>query len=241
MNGQEGDSHASRTVRLIRAGIAGNRRFLSDPGGTTLCDAPFTTTEQSLLEAGKEVFAVFAEIGRENCWRFELMSGLAAGADQILPIAANQCNGSSEGVFQLHVVTPFEGEEDYPNPREFEVCEIERFRALSESAERMTRLPGNYADHPSHVEAYRAQSQWLLEHSQIIIAAWEPAREARPAGTVETVTRALEEFFIPVVAIHLSPDGYEISVIRAGHTSQPSTEGKDSDWKDNLWQVLKSL
>ncbi|MDP1564278.1 MAG: hypothetical protein Q8M16_23110 [Pirellulaceae bacterium] len=79
--------------------------------------------------------------------------------------------------------------------------------------------------------AYRAQSAFLLRHSDILIAATNPDNPTKAGGTLETVREALQ-FQMPVVFIHtgrdddnvflIEPDGDLNSVL--AHATLPNTK-----------------
>lgn len=60
--------------------------------------------------------------------------------------------------------------------------------------------------------AYRAQSAFLLRHSDVLIAAANPKDKGKAGGTLETVRAALA-FGLPVIFIHTGKDGDNIYLI----------------------------
>jgi len=60
--------------------------------------------------------------------------------------------------------------------------------------------------------AYRAQSAFLLRHSDVLIAAANPDDGGKAGGTLETVSAALA-FELPVVFIHTGKDGDNVYLI----------------------------
>lgn len=90
--------------------------------------------------------------------------------------------------------------------------------------------------------AYRAQSEALRHHSDILLAIWDPDTEGKAGGTSESVVVALRER-IPVIAIRLvSPESAEIHVLETERQLQ-ALQGHGSgrpnpDWRTVLKQAL---
>ena len=90
--------------------------------------------------------------------------------------------------------------------------------------------------------AYRAQSEALRHHSDILLAIWDPDTEGKPGGTSESVEAALREQ-IPVIAIRITGPGHtEIHLLEnlrqlrylQGQRGEPPL----SDWRAALSGVL---
>ena len=101
--------------------------------------------------------------------------------------------------------------------------------------------------------AYRAQSEALRHHSDLLLAIWDPDTIGKPGGTLESVLAALSER-IPVVAIRVgrqSADGTataaEISVLEHVHDlrileGRAGSRSEDrSDWKGRLKTLVERL
>jgi hypothetical protein len=93
--------------------------------------------------------------------------------------------------------------------------------------------------------AYRAQSEALRHHSDILLAIWDPDTEGKAGGTSETVEAALQER-IPVIAIRLI--GAEKADVRLLETPRHlqalqchSTDYPAADWQTELRRVLHYL
>jgi hypothetical protein len=90
--------------------------------------------------------------------------------------------------------------------------------------------------------AYRAQSEALRHHSDLLLAIWDPDTEGKAGGTSESVAAALRER-IPVIAIRLMGAGKaEIHLLeteRQLHSLQGhGAEGPDPNWKLALQEAL---
>jgi hypothetical protein len=94
---------------------------------------------------------------------------------------------------------------------------------------------------------FRAQSEALRHHSDILLAIWDPDTEGKAGGTSESVAAALQER-IPVIAIRLrGPERAEIHVLET-MTHLKALQGaaspsglSEADWKKALEQVLGDI
>lgn len=93
--------------------------------------------------------------------------------------------------------------------------------------------------------AYRAQSEALRHHSDVLLAIWDPDTEGKAGGTSESVADALRER-IPVIAIRLTgPDKAEIHLLETPRHLQAlqgsGSDRPDADWQGCLAKVLQAL
>ncbi|MCP5516063.1 MAG: hypothetical protein H7A45_02260 [Verrucomicrobiales bacterium] len=93
--------------------------------------------------------------------------------------------------------------------------------------------------------AYRAQSEALRHHSDLLLAVWDPDAEGRPGGTSESVALALREQ-IPVIAV--LPRGGDAPEIRVLHSLDdlrtalgdgPPAQARS--WADDLDATIKGI
>ena len=84
---------------------------------------------------------------------------------------------------------------------------------------------------------FRAQSEAVRHHSDILIAVWDPDTEGKAGGTSESVLAALRER-IPVIAIRLHDSAVEgISVLQ----SPEDLDAPPADWRMKLGAILRSI
>ena len=167
------------------------------------------------VDAGREprVSAFFAR----QCPLLRLVTGLCEGADSlagqvleavnISPDVGAACGPDTRCLeTELAAVLPFDVE-TYRRSRpaafqaEFDrqLARCEWVLALDGSYEKPDP-PTPLADH-RRARAYRAQSAFLLRHSDVLIAAANPDDGGKAGGTLETVQEALA-FELPVIFIH---------------------------------------
>ena len=84
---------------------------------------------------------------------------------------------------------------------------------------------------------FRAQSEALRHHSDILIAIWDEDAEGKAGGTSESVELALREH-IPVVAIRFPEGKAQISVLTSPEEMRC---GCCNDWADTLRSTLEEL
>lgn len=87
---------------------------------------------------------------------------------------------------------------------------------------------------------FRAQSEALRHHSDLLVAIWDHDTEAKPGGTWETVQRALADQ-IPVIAILIrGEDRCEIRILEKEQDLQtPLTDEKS--WQQQLSQIVSAM
>lgn len=86
---------------------------------------------------------------------------------------------------------------------------------------------------------FRAQSEALRHHSDLLIAVWDPDAEGKPGGTAESVANALREG-VAVVALRVRGEGTcEISVLtRHEQLHSPPAAFEPDDWRTCLREVV---
>ncbi|MCP5520954.1 MAG: hypothetical protein H7A46_05345 [Verrucomicrobiales bacterium] len=93
--------------------------------------------------------------------------------------------------------------------------------------------------------AYRAQSEALRHHSDLLLAVWDPDAEGKAGGTSETVALALREQ-IPVIGVLLrGEDKAEVRVLHSMDDLQEALRdgtGRTGDaWKGDLSSTVKGI
>ena len=119
----------------------------------------------------------------------DAVSALAVGADTLFAEAAVELD------VPLHVVTPFaEYETDF-----VELEARRRHADLRASSASETRLPFTARSD----RAYQAAMRWVVDRSDVLLAAWDGRPAAGPGGTGDAVSYALATFR-PVVHLALA-------------------------------------
>jgi len=109
--------------------------------------------------------------------RVSAVSALAEGADTIFAEAALALG------IPLRVVTPFHGyEEDFVDH-----ATRSRYEELREAAESEERLP--FASRSRR--AYKAAMRWVVQNSDLLVAAWDGRPGLGPGGTADAVQHAV--------------------------------------------------
>ena len=116
------------------------------------------------------------------------LSALAVGADTLFAEAAMSAE------VPLEIVRPYDGYDDEFLTR----CSRTRYDALLTAARRETRLPFGSRS-PS---AYEAAMKWIVEASDVLVAAWDGAPRGIRGGTAHAVSHA-ERIGREVVHLHV--------------------------------------
>ncbi len=233
---------ALRPRLVLRIGVIGHRPRRGRPLAAA---AIAETADRTLAEIGAALQALFvAHIGvfADAPPLIRLASGLAEGADQIVLGAALDRPGPADpkearrAVHECAAILPFPAE----------TC-----RALMGSARAKARFDAllaacspvmAMADAPTpdglaalaedeRRDAYIAQAQALMEHSDVLFAIWD-GRPARGPGGTETTIRAALDLGLPVIVI--SPEGVlqgEIAALAPrGAARDAATTYRMPDW-----------
>jgi hypothetical protein len=234
------DERRSGNARLkpryaLEVAVVGNRRFAGEPDeapneaaarmkaqAVSACTAVWQAligAMQSALdedvEAAGRMHRLRDFFGAETP-RLGVLSGLAAGADQIgveTALQAGQARG--DVVIELEAVLPFP-EDDYPGapgkPRpEFRLDEADTLTRLAAQARQVVRLDGEYGDGGERGRAYQHARDVLLQNADLLVAIYDPRSAGGPAGTLETVDVALTAG-LPVVAVLVAEDEARVAV-----------------------------
>jgi hypothetical protein len=98
----------------------------------------------------------------------------------------------------------------------------------------------------SRIYAFRAQSEALRHHSDLLLAVWDPDLKPKAGGTVETVEAAIREQ-IPVIAVRLKSNyGIDTQLVEClrhfrGLDAADPSGGSGAEWQGNLSNCLKYL
>jgi hypothetical protein len=148
--------------------------------------------------------------------RLAVLSALAAGADQIGAGMALEVGRAAVGMeVELEAVLPLP-ERDYPGmpgrPRpEFRRDEAAALAKLAAQARQVVRLDGGYDNAGDRNRAYQQGRDVLLQHADVLMAIYDPAARGSPAGTLDTVDRALAGG-LPVVALLVAAHESRIAI-----------------------------
>jgi hypothetical protein len=175
-----------------RIGVTGHR---------TLGDQ---TTVQFVTQAFRDLLS---QAQREHPAEVVALSGLAEGSDTLFAETA-----LARGI-PLEAVIAYEGfEEDFPPG-----SARQRYQYLLERCQAVHRLPF----HERSDDAYLAVGQWLVDHSDLVLAAWNGQSAAGKGGTGDVVAYA-QQVGRPVVHIHTSE--HTIKLLEPPHRMKTNFE-----------------
>lgn len=87
---------------------------------------------------------------------------------------------------------------------------------------------------------FRAQSEALRHHSDILLAIWDPDREGKAGGTLESVLNALRER-VPVIAIRLTGAAEADIMVLSRPEELHASPGGLEPWQPALATVLQNI
>ncbi|MGL4728120.1 MAG: hypothetical protein ACRCWO_05150 [Bosea sp. (in: a-proteobacteria)] len=198
-----GGSFDPRPRLVLRIGVAGHRpdpdkkRLLDEAGISKAAGAFLDVITQALAQFHSEQPALF----RAETPLVRVFSGLAEGADQLVSTVAVERQGGME----LAAILPFPVAacaalmETKKGRTRFNTLSA-RCAAVLQCTDEAPPLGPAKADEQARREGYVAQSEILIEHSDIIFAVWDGAPSKGPGGTAGTVRRALD-LGLPVFVI----------------------------------------
>jgi hypothetical protein len=242
----------------LKVAVAGNRRFAREPAdapteaarrmkaeaaracalvwdalAVSLRDALETEVTPVAGHSGSHGAPLLAsrlkEFFRDEPPQLTVLSGLAAGADQIGAETALALGETQPGIeVHLDAVLPFSAQY-YPGPTEdprpeFRPEEARGLESLAARARQVVRLDGRYGDDRDRHHAYRQSRDMLLQHADMLVAIYDPRAVGAAAGTLETVGVALAAAQ-PVVAILVADDEARLAVYT---TSADRRTGEDA-------------
>ncbi len=238
---------------VLRLGFAGRRDLAAEAE-----EVLRKQLGEALGTIGRKLAAIApgipVEIGQEpkvsafyapQCPLLRLVTGLCEGADSVAAGVLAQVKVAADGhdadarclETELGAVLPFDVESYRASrPRGFRT---EFDRQLADCAW-VLALDGRY-EKPDpdtreaaerRARAYRAQSAFLLRHSDILIAAADPSDAGKAGGTLETVRDALD-FELPVVLIHTGNGGIYL-IEPEEHLPTVLAQPAPTAWKERL-------
>ncbi|MEM9481719.1 MAG: hypothetical protein AAGA58_18875, partial [Verrucomicrobiota bacterium] len=237
---------------VLRAGVVGKIRLRDADTETRLRKTAAQLIDRlvSLLET-ESADAETREFFSKEKPVFRLISSLAAGSDQI--ISSQALDGAHEAAeVDLHAILPF----DRSTYRDQSIrsslpdaggeLAAEKLDQLLERADHIVSLDGVYAEGEAgrvkRHRAYRAAAWFLLQQSDLLIAAFDSRERELPGGTVETVGQALLAD-IPVLAIDLADtdkDADELP-IRILRKPRDFDHAKAGNWQEDTAVLVKQL
>jgi hypothetical protein len=218
---------------VLSVGVTGHRvEALSAEANAALPDR-IRTALDLVTASARAIHARETDLFATSEARFDFVSALAGGADQI---AAEAALGLG---YSLSAVLPFACDE-YRETL-VENGDLGQFGELVERAERVLELPGQRAD---YVDAYVMVGRAIVAHSDLLIAIWDGQKARGPGGTGDVVQTAIERG-TPV--IHVPPEPSEPArLLWAAFDPVVDTQGVDpmaerSLDREHLDQVLGAL
>jgi hypothetical protein len=193
--------HPPRVRPILTVGVTGHRRLA--PEAVEPLRRSIEVILQELAKDARAVAAAHPDVFEATEPQLNLLSGLAAGADQIAAATALDLG------WRLDAVLPFAAEE---YARDFSGEESRRFADLLGQARHAWPLPSprSQGDH-----AYALAGQVTAAQSDLIIAVWDGDEARGPGGTADVVDYAIRRG-VPV--IWLPADGVsDASILWAGH------------------------
>ena len=180
---------------VLTVGITGHRLEALGADGGEVLRKRLSAALQVVTDSARAVHAREAALFQDHEPRFDFVTALAGGADQIAAQAALELG------YNLSVVLPFE-KAAYRQTL-VENGDLGDFDALLEKNKRVLELPGDLDD---RIEGYVMVGRATVAHCDILIAVWDGQKARGPGGTGDVVQTAIERG-TPV--IHIPPDPAE--------------------------------
>lgn len=126
------------------------------------------------------------------------------------------------------------------------------FNALLPHCSYVLALDGKYVagpgGHHHRARLYRAQATFLLRHVDVLLAVADPAKPARPGGTLETVQRALS-FGLPVIfvvpatgqVVVLEPGGEDLATLLEQADRAPEATAGATTWQTRIGRLVETV
>jgi uncharacterized phage-like protein YoqJ len=163
----------ARRFTLGRIGLIGHRQLRDDP-----------ETESIIRQQAQQRLATW----RERFARVEVYSPLSIGADQVLVDVALELGCS------LVAVVPFADFET-----EFAEEDRQRYHALLQRAAAIVTLPEQQRSRA----AFRLAGEWIVDHTDRLLAVWNGRPARSEGGTAETVAYARAQHKpVTVIPLH---------------------------------------
>ena len=115
-------------------------------------------------------------------------------------------------------------------PKKLDASALDRSAAVAHAANRAARALG-----------FRAQSEALRHHADVLLAIWDPAAEGKAGGTGESVAAALRER-LPVVAVRIAGAAEaRIDVLCQPDDLRKAADESSGSWKRDLRNILRDI
>ncbi len=197
-----------------------------------------------------------------------VMSALAKGVDQIAAETFLRRKAAKNDVeMALDCTMPFR-EKDYPGDasnarQEFDANDAAGLRRFASQARQVIRLDGSYDQRAiglppgaklqrtrKHLRAYTNAITLMMNNCDLLVAIFDPSKPGGPAGTQETIQRALDDQ-MPVLAVLVTPNrpAYftlwrsveERDLILDSITLNSHSWPPPQAWEDSLHELLRYL
>ena len=218
---------------VLTVGITGHRLdALAGEDAETLRNRVGAALEV-VTESARTIHAREAPLFQSHEPRFDFVTALAGGADQLAAQAALKLG------YSLSAVLPFQ-RDDYRQSL-IENGDLGDFDALLGKSRRVLELPGRIDD---PLEGYVMVGRATVAHCDILVAVWDGQKARGPGGTGDVVQTAIERG-TPV--IHIPPDhDAEPRLLWAAFDPVVDTQGVDpmaerSLDREHVDQVLGAL
>jgi hypothetical protein len=230
---------------VLRIAVAGNRTVDDETALATRMGTILDAIEAAIASIPADRTSSSASPDHDFVHSAELpsvrlVSGLADGADQIASDVMLVRPADRFG-HSIAAILPF----DVDTYRDRSpIRDVPRFERLLARCRYILELDGHYPDASAIGEAaarqvraaaYRAQSEVLLRHCDILIAIEDPDAVAKPGGARETIRRALYRG-VPVLHLRLGQD--VLAVLRS--LDDLETETPARDWRTDITTLVQS-
>jgi hypothetical protein len=218
---------------VLSVGITGHRLDTLPPDGAATLPERIGAALKLMTDTARAIHARAPDYFTSEAPRFDFVSPLADGADQIAAQA-----GFDLG-YRLHAILPFP-KADYRQDLEGDAAKA-RFDAMIDRAETCLELPG---DRSNALEAYVMTGRATVAHCDLLIAVWDGLKARGRGGTAEVVEMAIARGK-PV--IHIPPEADEpIHLLWAAFDPVVDTSGVDPMSErpmdlDHVEQMLAAL
>jgi len=227
------DPGPPRLPFILSVGVTGHRVDALSTEANAALPERIRTALRLMTESARAIHASESALFASTEPRFDFVSALAGGADQIAAGAALDLG------YSLSAVLPF-ATEAYRTSL-VDNGDLGDFDELLKRSERVLELPGQRDD---AVDAYVMVGRATVAHSDLLIAIWDGEKARGPGGTGDVVQTAIERG-TPVIHIPPEPD-QPARLLWAAFDPVVDTQGVDpmaerSLDREHLDQVLAAL
>jgi hypothetical protein len=179
---------------VLTVGITGHRlEALAGEGGEVLRKR-ISAALQVVTESARQIHGSEAALFQSHEPRFDFVTALAGGADQIAAQAALDLG------YTLSAVLPFQRDE-YRQTL-VENGDLGDFDTLLAKSKRVLELPGQLDD---RLDGYVMVGRATVAHCDLLLAVWDGQKARGPGGTGDVVQTAIERG-TPVIHVPPEPD-----------------------------------